>query len=77
MMSFPHWIGHLLWLIFKGSALVAIVVSTAVVLGLAAIYAAVPILASLSKERSPFKKAKGQSKGPINPYASEGFEPKP
>jgi hypothetical protein len=52
------------------------VVSTAVVFGLAAIYAAVPILASLSKERSPFKKAEGQSKGPINPCASKETKPK-
>jgi hypothetical protein len=71
-----HWIGHLLWFIARGGTTVFMVVSTAVVFGVAAIYATLAIVSPLFKERSHFKKAKGKSKGPINPYANPQSKPK-
>jgi hypothetical protein len=50
--------------------------SLTVVIGLAAIYAILATIAPFLKERSSFKRAKGQSKGPLNPYATPPSEPK-
>lgn len=71
-----HWIGHLLWLIAQGGAAVLMVVSTAVVFGAAAIYGTLAIVGPFLKQGSSFKIAKGQSKGPINPYANPPSDPK-
>jgi hypothetical protein len=71
-----HWAGHLLWLIFRGASSVLMVVSTAVVFGAAAIYAILAIVSPFLKQRSSFKRVKGQSKGPLNPYANPPSDPK-
>jgi hypothetical protein len=71
-----HWIGHLLWFIARGGITVFMAVSTAVVFGAAAIYATLAILSPFLKQGSSFKRAKGQSKGPINPYADPPSAPK-
>jgi hypothetical protein len=77
MMAFLHWLGGLLWALLQASVGLLMWGSLIVVIGLAILYATVAVAAPFLKERSSFKKAKGQSKGPLNPYANRPSEPKP
>jgi hypothetical protein len=75
MMAFLHWIGSLLWALLQASVGVLMWASVTVVVGLAAIYVILAIVAPLLKEHSSFKRTNGQSKGPINPYANPDHKP--
>jgi hypothetical protein len=65
-----HWAGTLLGYVIRGLIGFVVMASIAVTAVLALAYMVIPIFVPLLKERSPFKKAKGKSKGPINPYAN-------
>ena len=76
MIAILHWVGTLLWLIIKGLVVLLMMVNVAALIVGCCVFFLGPIMASLFKERSPFKRAKGQSSGPINPYANPPSEPK-
>jgi hypothetical protein len=75
-MAFLNWVGSLLWALVQAWVAVLMWGSVVVVMGFAAIYATLAIAIPFFKERSSFKRAKGQPKGPINPYANPPSEPK-
>ncbi|MGD0511145.1 MAG: hypothetical protein ABSA33_04875 [Candidatus Micrarchaeaceae archaeon] len=65
-----HWAGTLLGYLLRELIGFAVFACTAVIAVLALAYMVIPIFVPFLKERSPFKKAKSKSKGPINPYAN-------
>jgi hypothetical protein len=76
MIAILHWAGTLLWLTIRGIVVLLMMVNVAALIVGCCIFLIGPILAPLFKEQSSFKRAKGQSKGPINPYANTPSEPK-
>jgi hypothetical protein len=70
-----HWVGNLLGFAVRGGvALVVLLIAAFTAVTWFALIV-LPIFAPLFKDRSPFKKAKGTSKGPINPYANQPCPP--
>jgi hypothetical protein len=76
MIAILHWVGTVLWLIIKGLVVLLMVINVGALLVACFAFFIAPILSPLFKERSSFKKAKGKSKGPINPYAAPQSKPK-
>jgi len=76
MSAILHWAGTLLWLIIKGFVVLLMLANVGALIVACFVFFIGPIIASLFKDRSPFKKVEGASKGPINPYANPPSEPK-
>ena len=76
MMAILHWVGTLLWLIIKALVVLLMLANVAALIIACFVFFIGPIIGSFFQERSLFKRAKGQSKGPINPYAAEDLEPR-
>jgi hypothetical protein len=75
MMAIIHWAGTLLWLTIKGLVILLMVVNVAALIVACLVFFVGPLLAPLFKERSSLKRAKGVSKGPINPYSDPPSTP--
>ena len=65
-----HWVGNLLGFAVRGGVALVVLLIAAFTAVMWFALIVLPIVAPLFKERSSFKKAKGISKGPINPYAN-------
>jgi hypothetical protein len=76
MSAILHWAGTLLWVVIKGLVVLLMVVNVGALIIACFVFFIGPMIAPLFKERSPFKRPKGISKGPINPYANPPSEPK-
>jgi hypothetical protein len=75
MSAILHWAGTLLWLTIRGIVVLLMMVNVGALVVGCGVFFIGPILAPLFKEQSSFKRAKGISKGPINPYANPPSKP--